>query len=141
MSPLQRQIAIVEEFDALTGWEERYKRLIQIGRELPPLADAERSDDSKVRGCASNVWLHADCQDGRVRLRADSDAMIVRGLIALLLRAYDGLTPQEIVDTEPMFIEELQLDQHLSQTRANGLGAMIAQIKAYGVAFTGRQAG
>lgn len=135
MGILDEQIAIVREFDALPSWEERYKRLIRIGRELPELPPERRTEDSRVRGCASNVWLHAGLDDGLVRYEADSDALIVRGLIALLLRVYSGRAPEDIVATEPLFVEELELTQHLSQTRANGLASMVRRIKQHALPF------
>ena len=140
MGIIDKQVAIVREFSAFDGWEERYKHLIKIGRELPALPPEDQTEDAKVRGCSSSVWLHATMDDqGRVHYRADSDAMIVRGLVALLLRVYSDEPPEAIIETEPMFIEELELAQHLSQTRANGLASMVTQIKAYALAFKARK--
>lgn len=139
MNVIEKQVAIVQEFAEFQNWEDRYKHLIQIGRSLPDLPDADKTDDAKVRGCSSSVWLHAElADDGTVTLRADSDAILVRGLVALLLRVYSGERPAAIIDTDPMFIEELELTQHLTQTRANGLASMVKQIKAYAVAFAAR---
>lgn len=140
MNMIEKQVAIVREFAAFTDWEDRYKHLIKIGRELPALSEGDRTDEAKVRGCSSNVWLHAELDaDGRLHLRADSDAMIVRGLVALLLRVYSDEAPADVLATEPMFIEELELTQHLTQTRANGLASMIKQIKTYALAFQSRE--
>lgn len=142
MNIIEKQVAIVREFSGLESWEERYKHLIKIGRELPALPAAEQTEEAKVRGCSSSVWLHADeLADGRIRYRADSDAMIVRGLVALLLRVYSDERPEAILETEPMFVEELELAQHLSQTRASGLASMVKQIKTYALAFKSRRAG
>lgn len=136
MSMLEKQLAIVREFADLPDWEARYKRIIAIGRALDALPEELRDDEHKVRGCASNVWLHAErADDGHVRYRADSDAMIVRGLVALLVRVYDDESPADILATEPLFIDELELAQHLSSNRANGLASMVQQIKQYAAAF------
>lgn len=136
MSVLMKMAAIVEEFEACSDWEARYQHLIELGRALPALSADEQTDDAKVRGCSSSVWLHAELRDGLVHYRADSDALLVKGLVAILLRAYSGQKPADIVRTPPAFIEELGLEQHLSATRANGLGAMVTQIKAYALAFS-----
>lgn len=138
MSILHIQAEIVAEFEALDDWEERYARIIKVGRELPGLDEADKLDEHKVRGCSSQVWLLASLEDGKVVYRADSDAVIVRGLIALLLRVYSGHTPAEILAAAPDFIEELELGAHLSANRANGLAAMVKQIKAYALAFQAR---
>ncbi|MDA3963641.1 MAG: SufE family protein [Planctomycetota bacterium] len=141
MNIIEKQVAIVREFAVFESWEERYKHLIKIGRELPALPAEDQTDDAKVRGCSSSVWLHANCNDdGSVHLRADSDAMIVRGLVALLVRVYTDEQPDAILSTEPMFIEELELEQHLTQNRANGLASMVKQIKTYALAFKAQSA-
>jgi len=140
MNVIEKQVAIVQEFAGFQTWEERYKHLIALGRDLPDLPDEDKTDDAKVRGCSSSVWLHAErADDGTIRFRADSDAILVRGLVALLLRVYSHERPETIVETEPMFVEELELTQHLTQTRANGLASMVKQIKAYAVAFAARE--
>jgi cysteine desulfuration protein SufE len=132
---LQKQARLVAEFEALPDWEARYKRIIDYARTLAALPDEHRIDANKVRGCSSTVWLHASYDGGRVGYLADSDAVLVRGLIALLLRVYSGHTPDEILAAPPEFIEELGLNAHLSPNRANGLSAMVKQIKAYALAF------
>ena len=123
---------IREAFQLFDGWEDRYRFVIDLGKELPELADAERIDDNLVRGCQSQVWLIADydADAGVMRLKLDSDAHIVRGLIAIVLAAYDGRSPRHIVDfdIEGLF-DELDLLQHLSATRGNGLRAMVARIR------------
>jgi cysteine desulfuration protein SufE len=139
---LQQQARLVAEFEALPDWEARYKRIIDYARTLAPLPDEHRIDENKVRGCSSTVWLHASYDAGRITFLADSDAVLVRGLIALLLRVYSGHTPDEILAAPPEFIEELGLNAHLSPNRANGLSAMVKQIKTYALAFRARaQAG
>jgi cysteine desulfuration protein SufE len=132
---LQKQARLVTEFEALPDWETRYKRIIDYARTLAPLPDAHRIAENQVRGCSSTVWLHASYDGARVTYLADSDAVLVRGLIALLLRVYSGHTPDEILAAPPEFIEELGLNAHLSPNRANGLVAMVKQIKAYALAF------
>lgn len=126
-----RLTELAEEFDLLGDWEERYRYVIELGRELAPLTDAERNEANKVRGCASQVWLVTEPQaDGTVRFRGDSDAHIVRGLIAVLLRLVSGRPAREIVafDSKAAF-ERLGLAGHLSAQRSNGLAAMAARIR------------
>jgi cysteine desulfuration protein SufE len=132
---LQKQARLVAEFEALPDWEARYKRIIDYARTLAPLPDEHRVEANKVRGCSSTVWLHGSYDGASVAYLADSDAVLVRGLIALLLRVYSGHTPDEILAAPPEFIEELGLNAHLSTNRANGLSAMVKQIKTYALAF------
>ncbi len=137
----ERADALVTELQALTNWQDRYRRIIALGRELAPMPDAHRVDTNKVKGCQSQVWLHASLgedADGRavVEYVADSDAAIVKGLVAIVLDVYSGATPDEVLQTPPSFIDALGLSENLSQTRANGLQAMIKQIKLYAVAFS-----
>lgn len=130
----ETQDRIVAEFASIDDWEERYQKIIDLGRRHPRIAEEYRDEKYIVRGCQSTVWLHAKLEDdGRVTLTAESNAMIVNGLITLLLRVYNGRTPDEIVETEPRFIREIGLSTHLSQARANGLFAMLEQIKNYAV--------
>ncbi|MFC3070975.1 SufE family protein [Phenylobacterium soli] len=132
MSAIDSELAdIAEEFDLLGDWEERYRYVIELGKELAPLSDAERSDLNKVRGCASQVWLVTEPQgDGGLRFRGDSDAHIVRGLIALVLRLYSGRHPADILafDAKAAF-ERLGLTGALSSQRSNGLASMVARIR------------
>jgi len=131
----ERQQQIIDEFAQLSEWEERYRRIIEYGRELPPMTEAHKTDKNKVKGCQSTVWLHAALEDGAVKFEGESDAMIVNGLIALVLKVYSGATPAEIIATPPDFVEATGLASHLSQTRANGLAAMVKQIKMYAAVF------
>lgn len=141
MSLAERQKEIVALFKGLENWEVRYKKLIEVGRELPSYPEEWRIEDLKVRGCQSQVWLHAELgPDGRVTFAADSDALIVKGLVALLLKLYDGATPAEIIETSPDFIKELDFGAHLSPSRSNGLFAMVKQIKFYALAMQALQA-
>lgn len=130
-----KQNEIIAEFQAIPDWQERYRRIIDAGKQLDRLPEDLRVDRYLVRGCQSQVWLHAALVDGCVRLRGDSDASIVRGLVALLLRVFDGATPAELATVNGDFLDQLGFDQNLSQTRANGLASMIKQIRLYGVAF------
>lgn len=132
----ERQQAIISEFSSLADWEDRYAAIIAHGKALAPMDDANKLDKNTVKGCQSTVWMHAELKDGHVQLQGDSDAVIVRGLIALLLKVYGGATPAEIIATPPDFIDSTGLASHLSQTRANGLAAMLKQIKMYAAVFS-----
>lgn len=125
------QDEVIEEFGFFDNWMDRYQYLIDLGRRLPPLADDELVDDNKIKGCQSQVWFVAEEKDGRLSFRANSDAAIVSGLIALLLRIYSGRRPQDILDTPAEFVTALQLQQHLSPTRSNGLASMLAAIHRF----------
>lgn len=129
MSLKQTIDRIVAEFAALPEWEDRYKRIIAMARDLPAMPEQLKTDDNKVRGCSSTVWLHADRNRDRVVYLADSDAVLVRGLVALLLQVYSGQRAEDILATQPTFIEDLGLNQNLSPNRANGLTAMVTQIR------------
>ena len=125
------QQSIADEFSFLGDWTERYQYLIDLGRKLPALPEAERTEANKVQGCQSQVWLIASGTPDRLEFRAISDSAIVSGLIALLLRVYSGRSAQEILDTEPRFVESIGLAKHLSPTRSNGLAAMLKTIKEH----------
>lgn len=133
-----RILSLKESLGGARDWEEKYKRIIDMGKGMPAFPEEHRSEGNKVRGCQSQVWLHAYEENGRVRFRGDSDASIVKGLVALLLSVYDDSTPEEILATRPVFLEELGLKQHLSMSRANGLNAMMKQILIYAMAFKAR---
>ena len=130
-STQQAQDAIAEEFSFFSDWTERYQYLIDLGRKLPDFPEALKTDAHKVQGCQSQVWLVADGDRNRLDFRAISDSSIVSGLIALLLRVYSGRSAQEIVDTEPRFVEAIGLAKHLSPTRSNGLASMLKTVKEY----------
>ena len=122
---------IVDDFAVLDDWDERYRYIIELGRKMPPFPGALRTGAAKVRGCASQVWLVATRQDGKLAFAGDSDALIVRGLIAILLRIYSGKTPQEILAIDAKkILGTLGLDTHLSQQRSNGLFSMVERIRA-----------
>lgn len=129
------QEEIVGEFAFFEDWTDKYRYIIDLGKELAPYPEAERTEDNKVRGCQSQVWLHASNREGKLFFEGDSDAHIVKGLVALLLRTYSGHSPKEILDTPLTFIDEIGLSSHLSPTRSNGLAAMVKQIKAYALAY------
>ena len=124
------QQAIADEFAFFGDWTERYQYLIDLGRKLPPFPEALKTEESKVQGCQSQVWLVAEGDRERMTFRAVSDSAIVSGLIALLLRVYSGRSAREILDTQPRFVEAIGLAKHLSPTRSNGLAAMLGVIKA-----------
>lgn len=129
------QNEIVEEFSGFEDWMDKYAYLIELGNELVPIDPKYKIESNLIRGCQSRVWLHQEFTDGIIRFEAESDALIVKGLVALLLRIYSGRTPHEILVSEPRFIDEIGLRQHLSPTRSNGLLAMVKQMKLYGLAY------
>jgi cysteine desulfuration protein SufE len=128
------QDELVEEFQSFDNWMDRYQYLIDLGRRLPDFPDSDRIDANKIRGCQSQVWFVANDYDGRLHFRAISDAAIVSGLIALLLRVYSDRRPQDILDTPPEFVAALELEQHLSATRSNGLSSMLKAIRNFATA-------
>ncbi len=131
----ERQDEIIEEFQELDDWMDRYQMLIDMGNEQEPLDEKYKTESNLIDGCQSRVWLQADFIDGRIHFQAESDALIVKGIVALLIRVMDNLTPQEILDADLYFIEQIGLKEHLSPTRSNGLLAMIKQMRMYAVAF------
>ncbi|HEY9886686.1 MAG TPA: SufE family protein [Vampirovibrionales bacterium] len=135
MSEINDQEQIIKDFSRFDSWEEKYKYLIKLAKEVPAFPEEHRKEDNQVKGCQSQVWLFASLEGSQVKFVADSDAMIVKGLIALLLKIYSNKSPQEILQTEPSFFKEIGLDQHLSMNRANGLAAMVKQMKFYALAF------
>jgi len=131
----ERTDTLVERFNAISVWEDRYKEIIALGKSLPALSEEFRTETFRVKGCQSQVWLHAELAGDRITYRADSDAMIVRGLTAILVQVYSGSTPQEVLSHKPTFLEDMGLRSHLSQTRANGLSSMIEEIFNFARAF------
>ena len=132
------QNQIVEDFSDLDDWMDKYQMLIDLGNELPELDEKYKTEKNLIDGCQSRVWLQCDYNDGKLFFLADSDALIVKGIIALLIRVVSGHTPAEIRDTQLFFIDSIGLKDHLSPTRANGLLAMVKQIKAYAVAYASK---
>lgn len=136
MSTINTRVeAVVANFENFSNWEDKYKAIINLGKDLESLPEEHRLESNKVKGCQSQVWLHAELQGDRVIFKADSDAAIVKGIIALLLSVYSDATPDEILATKPDFLETIGLRQHLSMSRANGLSSMVKQISVYALAF------
>lgn len=129
------QDEIIAEFSDFDDWMDRYQLLIDMGSEQEPLDEQYKTEQNLIDGCQSRVWLQADFVDGMVYFRAESDALIVKGIVALLVRALSGHTPQEILNADLYFIDRIGLREHLSPTRSNGLGAMLKQMKMYALAF------
>lgn len=131
-----RQKKLIQDFSHFQQWEDRYKKIIDMGKALPAMAEEFKTEANMVKGCQSQVWLHASLNDqGQVVLQGDSDALIVKGLVALLLKLYSGATPAEILNTPPDFLRALGFEGNLSPSRANGLHSMLKQIKLYATAF------
>lgn len=137
--PVQEQI--IEEFSLFDEWLDKYEYLIELGGALPPIDPAHRTDRYLIRGCQSRVWVDARFGQGHVFYSADSDAIITRGIIALLIRVLDGRTPEQILSTELYFIDAIGLSENLSPTRSNGLVAMIKQMRLYALAYSKKPAG
>lgn len=129
------QDEIIEEFSGLDDWMDRYQLLIDMGGETEPLPDSDKVEQNLIDGCQSRVWLVCDEKEGRLYFRAESDALIVKGIVMLLIRVLSGHTPDEILDADLYFIEKIGLREHLSPTRSNGLLAMLKQMRAYAMAF------
>jgi cysteine desulfuration protein SufE len=129
------QDEIIEEFSDFEDWMDKYQLLIDLGSDQPPLEEKYKNEQNLIDGCQSRVWLQADMIDGKLHFQAESDALIVKGIVALLIRVLGDHTPQEILDTDLYFIERIGLSEHLSPTRSNGLLAMIKQMTMYALAF------
>ncbi len=127
---------IVEEFSIYEDWMDKYAYLIELGKELAPMDETHKTEDNLIRGCQSRVWFHADYRDGLLYFSGDSDAIITKGLVALMLRVFSGHKPEDIVRSDISFIDTIGLSTHLSPTRSNGLLAMLKQIKYYGLAYS-----
>lgn len=131
----EQQDEVIEEFSELDDWMDRYQLLIDLGEEQEPLPDNEKTEQNLIDGCQSRVWLVCDENNGILTFRAESDALIVKGIVSLLIRVVSGHTPQDILDADLYFIREIGLTEHLSPTRSNGLLAMIKQMRMYALAF------
>ena len=138
MSINQIQDEIIDEFSEVDDWMDRYAMIIDLGNSLPAIDPAYKTPDHLIEGCQSRVWLNAEEHDGKVYYTADSDAIIVKGIIALLIRVLNGHTPEEILDTDLYFIDRIGLAENLSPTRSNGLLAMVKQMRLYALAFKAR---
>ena len=133
------QDEIIEEFSGFDDWMDKYQLLIDLGNEQEPLDEKYKREQNLIDGCQSRVWLQADYADGKIHFSAESDALIVKGIVALLIRVLSDHAPQEILDADLYFIEEIGLKEHLSPTRSNGLVAMVKQMRVYALAFSTKQ--
>lgn len=129
------QDEIVDEFAMFDDWMQRYEYMIELGKSLPLIDEKYKTADNIIKGCQSKVWVHADLENNKLIFTADSDAIITKGIIAILIRAFSDQHPQEIIDANTSFIDEIGLKEHLSVTRANGLVSMIKQLKLYAIAY------
>ena len=129
------QEEIVDEFSMFDDWMQRYEYIIELGKSLPLIDEQYKTEENIIKGCQSKVWVHAEQQEGKVVFTADSDAILTKGIIAILIRTFSNQTPKQILDADTNFIDEIGLKEHLSPTRANGLVSMIKQIKMYALAF------
>lgn len=132
------QNEIVDEFSMFDDWMDRYEYIIELGRGLPIIEEQYKTDDNIIKGCQSKVWVHAEEKDGKIVFTADSDAILTKGIIAILIRAFSNQTPAAILEANTDFVDEIGLKEHLSATRANGLVSMIKKIKMYALAFEAR---
>ncbi|WCO01849.1 SufE family protein [Psychroserpens ponticola] len=126
---------IIEEFAMFEDWEERYQYMIDLGKTLPLIDEQYKTEDNIIKGCQSKVWVHADLKDNKIAFTADSDAIITKGIIAILIRVFSNQHPKDIIEADTSFIDQIGLKEHLSPTRANGLVSMIKQIKMYAIAY------
>jgi cysteine desulfuration protein SufE len=135
----QAEQQIIEEFELFDDWMDKYNYIIELGKELPLIDAQYKTPEHLIAGCQSQVWLHAEYKDGRIFFTADSDAIITKGIINLLIKVLSGRTPQEIIDAQLDYIDAIGLKEHLSPTRSNGLLSMIKQIKMYAIAFHAKE--
>lgn len=129
------QEEIIDEFSMFDDWVQRYEYMIDLGKSLPIIGSQYKTDDNIIKGCQSKVWVRAKLDEGKIHFTADSDAIITKGIIAILIRVFSGQSPQDIIEANTSFIDEIGLNEHLSPTRANGLVSMIKKIKLYAVAY------
>jgi cysteine desulfuration protein SufE len=135
MSIKETQEEIIADFEYLTNWDDKYEYIISLSKELPIISDEYKKEENLIRGCQSRVWLHADYRDGKLFFTADSDAIITKGLVSMVIKVLNGHTPGDIVAAEIYFIDAIGLRSHLSPTRSNGLLSMLKQIKLYALAY------
>ncbi len=131
----ERQDQIIEDFELFDDWMDKYEYIIQLGKDLPLIDEKYKTDENLIKGCQSKVWLHADYENGKLIFTADSDAIITKGLVSMVVQVLSGHTPQEIAEANIYFINEIGLQNHLSPTRSNGLLSMLKQIKLYALAY------
>jgi cysteine desulfuration protein SufE len=135
MSVAEEQNKIVEKFSEIAEWDDKYSLLIKMGKDLGELDPEIKIEKNKISGCQSQVWMHAKMEDDKMVIFGDSDAMIVKGLVAMLIKVYSNQKPEEILSSPPEFLNKIGIDKHLSPTRKNGLGAMLKQIQLFALAF------
>ncbi len=133
------QDQIIEEFSIFDDWMDKYALLIDLGNSLAPLDEKYKTESNLIEGCQSRVWLHAEYQDGKINFQGESDAVIVKGIVSLLIQVLSGHTPQEILDADLYFIDRIGLKEHLSPTRSNGLVSMVKQMRLYALAFRSKE--
>ncbi|GAA0754714.1 SufE family protein [Psychroflexus lacisalsi] len=140
MSSIQeRQEEIIEEFSMFEDWMQRYEYMIELGKSLPIIDEKHKIEENIIKGCQSKVWVYAEMDDDQVNYTADSDAIITKGIIAILIRVFSGQKPEDVMNADTSFIDEIGLKEHLSPTRANGLVSMIKQMKMYAIAYNSQQ--
>ncbi len=135
MTIKEQQDRIIEDFEVFGDWMEKYEYIIQLGKDLPLIDPEYKTDDNLIRGCQSKVWLHAELEDGKLVFSADSDAVITKGLVGLVIQVLSGHTPKDIAEADIYFIDAIGLTSHLSPTRSNGLLSMLKQIKMYAIGY------
>ena len=133
-----KQEELVSDFSFYEDWTDKYEHIINLGKELPPLSEEYKVENNLIKGCQSKVWLHADLEDGKLIFKADSDAIITKGLVSMIVGVFSGHSPQEILDADLNFIDRIGLKEHLSPTRSNGLLSMVKQLKFYALAFSSK---
>lgn len=138
MTIKETQQEIVEEFALFDEWMDKYEHIIELGKDLPLIDEQYKTDENLIKGCQSKVWLHAALKDGKIIFTADSDAIITKGIVGLVIRVFSNHTPQEIIDADLFFIDQIGLQEHLSPTRSNGLLSMLKQIRMYAIAFNSK---
>ncbi len=134
------QSEIIDEFSMFDDWTERYEYIIELGKSLPIIDEKYKTDEYIIKGCQSKVWLNAEYKDGKIFFTADSDAILTKGIIAIMIRVFSGQSPKDVLEASTDFVDEIGLKEHLSPTRANGLVSMIKQIKMYALAFETKEA-
>jgi len=141
MTIRETQDEIIADFELFGDWMDKYEYIIQLGKELPMIEEQYKTDDNLIKGCQSRVWLHTEYREGKLFFTADSDAVITKGLISLVIKVLNGHTPKEIVESDLYFIDAIGLSSHLSPTRSNGLLSMVKQIKLYALAYQKKSVG
>lgn len=135
MSIKERQEEVIEDFEMFDDWMDKYEYLISLGKELPIINESQKTEENIIKGCQSRVWLAADLENGKINFTADSDAIITKGIISLMIRVLNASTPKEIAEADLFFIDKVGLKEHLSPTRSNGLVSMVKQMKLYALAY------